>query len=749
MKVNGRLNLKYFLILFLIISILFILSYYYTYNNHLSAFNEENRKTIELIGNSLDDELTRANYAAVQLSLLPAMKNAITKKDITLMTEYKKIFDYMYSNIRDNKTLNSIYVYFIDIKKVLTNNTFYDTDNFYEPELLPRLSDVNSVDMWFDYRRVKSEYYSYIYPTDVVSVIKKLPDMAHSPSALIVINLDQRKLLGSVSNYKLAKGVSIIYDNKIAASMKEGTIGQAFDSLYQNVSFDGDTGFVSLDGLYLYYRKSGISELIYFNTVNKIEFTKLFTPYRYIFVLMYLTSIMALIFFSYLLSKITKRRIGYFIHKLSGQLHKYSGEENEANEFAALDRAIDNIVIRNKLIEDKIENYNHIVKNMLIMEILTGITMSDKDLEQQLVYSDISFNHTSYIAAIGVIIDSERDEGFKNEKSAYNKNLLIKEIVEKRLSGKFKIFSALIDNEKIGFIVNHDLAEKDVLEELSISLQEINTSIQRDLNVYLLFSIGNNVSSIIEVSKSYRNASKNLNFKGVCDSNLILKDMSEAKDTPAFPVSIQNRIVSGFKNNSRELIIESINSFFNEYMRNNSYSLEGVKNIAIILFCSTINVLWQNDFNVSMDEGSEIINSISEKNSAKELNQCLNELFIGILQKQDTYTMTNNPNNTEYISKVVNFINENYATDLSISDIAACVNLNPRYLGVLFKDATGHTLIEYLNIVRIKKAKQLLAKGDKAIKDISMDVGYNDVHAFIRHFKKMNNITPSEYREQC
>ncbi len=282
--------------------------------------------------------------------------------------------------------------------------------------------------------------------------------------------------------------------------------------------------------------------------------------------------------------------------------------------------------------------------------------------------------------------------------------------------------------------------------ELSNIIKKINKSIQQEYNVYLLFSIGNSVSNIDDISKSYYNARENLNLKGICDSDMVIMDFDHEERPLAFPVAIQNKIINGFRNNSKQIIEDGIDSFFNEYLKDGKYSLNNIKNVAIVLFCNTIKTLWENDFNVQIEDSFDIINSISEKNSAKELNEYLNEFFIGILEKQDIFIESNNNAYLEYITKVVDFINNNYSKDLSISDIARSVNLNPRYLGSLFKSATGKTLIEYLNEIRMKKAKELLSQTNMSIKTISESVGYNDVHTFIRNFKKVFNITPSEYR---
>nr|WP_240966681.1 helix-turn-helix domain-containing protein [Nodosilinea sp. P-1105] len=63
-----------------------------------------------------------------------------------------------------------------------------------------------------------------------------------------------------------------------------------------------------------------------------------------------------------------------------------------------------------------------------------------------------------------------------------------------------------------------------------------------------------------------------------------------------------------------------------------------------------------------------------------------------------------------------------------------------------FKTATGSTLIEYLQNLRIEEAKHQLETSDKSVENICYEVGYEDVSFFRRLFKRLTGITPSQYR---
>jgi two-component system response regulator YesN len=99
------------------------------------------------------------------------------------------------------------------------------------------------------------------------------------------------------------------------------------------------------------------------------------------------------------------------------------------------------------------------------------------------------------------------------------------------------------------------------------------------------------------------------------------------------------------------------------------------------------------------------------------------------------------------IDEIVEHVTRHYGEDLSIKTLAAKYNLSTAYLGQLFKKETGELFTDYLNGIRIRKAKRLLVQTAMKAKEISDRVGYADPNYFYRIFKKYEGVYPSEYRD--
>lgn len=101
---------------------------------------------------------------------------------------------------------------------------------------------------------------------------------------------------------------------------------------------------------------------------------------------------------------------------------------------------------------------------------------------------------------------------------------------------------------------------------------------------------------------------------------------------------------------------------------------------------------------------------------------------------------------TSRIIEMAKRILENeFTTEISLEAISGRVNISPRYFSKLFKDETGTNFIDFLTTLRINRAKELMLKTEKSIKEICYEVGYGDPNYFSRLFKKQTGYSPTEF----
>ena len=120
-----------------------------------------------------------------------------------------------------------------------------------------------------------------------------------------------------------------------------------------------------------------------------------------------------------------------------------------------------------------------------------------------------------------------------------------------------------------------------------------------------------------------------------------------------------------------------------------------------------------------------------------------NSLFFLMVRNENTYDKESTGN--EHIEACINYIQKNFAGEISLSRLAEVCSVSPEYLSRMFKKETGFGFCEYVNILRLQKAEQLIRQSpDLTITKISADCGFDDSNYFSVKFKKRYGISPKK-----
>ena len=98
------------------------------------------------------------------------------------------------------------------------------------------------------------------------------------------------------------------------------------------------------------------------------------------------------------------------------------------------------------------------------------------------------------------------------------------------------------------------------------------------------------------------------------------------------------------------------------------------------------------------------------------------------------------------LDRSIAYINLNYASPITVSELAAMENLSPSRYSALFKERFGTAPMEYVINVRIRASLSLLSDTDMQIREIAELVGYSDPHFFSRLFTRRMHRSPRKYR---
>jgi transcriptional regulator GlxA family with amidase domain len=98
------------------------------------------------------------------------------------------------------------------------------------------------------------------------------------------------------------------------------------------------------------------------------------------------------------------------------------------------------------------------------------------------------------------------------------------------------------------------------------------------------------------------------------------------------------------------------------------------------------------------------------------------------------------------IWKARKFIEQHSAEPLSLSKVAAAVNISANHLSEKFKQITGFHFVDYVARIRVERARELLEDVDLRVSEIAFAVGFQSLSQFNRVFKKLAGKSPTQFR---
>lgn len=99
------------------------------------------------------------------------------------------------------------------------------------------------------------------------------------------------------------------------------------------------------------------------------------------------------------------------------------------------------------------------------------------------------------------------------------------------------------------------------------------------------------------------------------------------------------------------------------------------------------------------------------------------------------------------ISKIVEYLNRNYQSQVRLSDVAALINMSEPSFCRFIKQRTSKSFVDFLTDIRLGFAIRLLIDSSQSIAEIGYACGFNNLSNFNRIFKKRKGMPPTEFRE--
>lgn len=133
--------------------------------------------------------------------------------------------------------------------------------------------------------------------------------------------------------------------------------------------------------------------------------------------------------------------------------------------------------------------------------------------------------------------------------------------------------------------------------------------------------------------------------------------------------------------------------------------------------------------------------------SDKLVYSAMLQLLVYIAECIDDETVADGEKISSQIISVMKYINKHYAEDLNLDNISDIACMSKYHLCRKFKEATGATLLQYINNIRLTKVHSMLINTDMPIEEIAECTGFSSSMQLTRVFKSVYNIPPRTFRK--
>lgn len=227
------------------------------------------------------------------------------------------------------------------------------------------------------------------------------------------------------------------------------------------------------------------------------------------------------------------------------------------------------------------------------------------------------------------------------------------------------------------------------------------------------------------------------------NDNLAVQATLNKGMTYIYPVEIEQKLINLVKNKESQQARECLESILRTNLIERRLDTQNLADLKRGLL-NTLKRLMQ----INNQEYS-LFYQTHKKEFEKLLGtdqQMLYQLFQSIFSELLDQVATEEDSNHDVVKHVIDYIDKHYTKDLSLSDLATRFHLTESYLSKLIKESTGISFKTYLNLLKVNRAKELLAQRNQNVTEVAEEVGCKNVNTFIRIFKQHTGTTPGKYQ---
>lgn len=332
---------------------------------------------------------------------------------------------------------------------------------------------------------------------------------------------------------------------------------------------------------------------------------------------------------------------------------------------------------------------------------------------------------------------NDRDDSLTKELSSY---------LEKRL-GINQFILIPIGTDRIGICLSVRPDEDYGRSKTIVLCEDLKRDLGRDTDFD--FGIGRSYTGIDDLKKSYQEAFTAIEHAGRMDDGQVVHicDIEVGEARIQYPLKEKAAFLTAIRMGDRDIAVAQLQELARRLFAygTNRDRLARVRIYELLGAMIESAISGGGDVDELLELSERHYNESAIIRSHALLTEWLRSLTEEIV---DVVIRSHSNRYDSIVRKAMRFIDEHFAENISVKDVADEVCVSESYFKSIFKRGSGYSYSEYLTRVRMEKAKELLHTTEKSVTEIALDIGFHTPTSFSSLFRREVGMSPSQYKNK-
>jgi AraC-like DNA-binding protein len=423
-------------------------------------------------------------------------------------------------------------------------------------------------------------------------------------------------------------------------------------------------------------------------------------------------------------------------------------QNNPRDELSVIASSYSEIMDKLKVLEKDQTVQTNIAKVYHLRSLITsssGIPEHEFQLSREQYGIDILPEGSLVVALLR--IDNQHDISSRTTETALSLlHFAISNIGQELLRQRYFCEAADMKSDHLVFVISSDGGmELDGLQEVFLKVQE---TVRQYYRITFSATLSGIFHSYKEITPHYSQALRHSNYRMILGKQAII-DPDKVKGNEEcgqfhIPQELERQLTEGFKSGDKESIRESVERWL-ELVR--TFRFENMFSALLHMVVTLNNTLSEMNHN-KLNPVSVNLQAINQRILEKETLEEIHEVLMDAIGEVFDQRQTGRDEKSRLIADTIREIVEKHYSDpdLNVQKIAEMLRMNHVYLGQVFKEQEGSTVVDCINQTRLAQAKSYLEHQDLTVVEIMEKVGFGNESYFYRLFKRQYGTTPKAYR---